>query len=78
MTRVGVLASGNRVAFDTVSTTARCCELLCEAAVCTNGACSAGIVLQQSSLPWPCEWHGIDLQHCLACSGAVIAPQSIA
>jgi len=35
-----------------------------------------GIVLQQS-WPWfPCDEQGIELQHCIACSGVVVAPQS--
>jgi hypothetical protein len=35
-----------------------------------------GIILQQSS-PWcPCDEQGIESQHCIACSGVVVAPQS--
>jgi hypothetical protein len=43
---------------------------------CTNGGCIEGIVVQQSC-PWcPCEEHGMELQHCIACSGVVMASQS--
>jgi hypothetical protein len=49
---------------------------LCTAGGCTKGACIAGIVLQQSCPGWPCDEHGIDLQHSMAWSGVVIAPQS--
>ena len=37
-----------------------------------------GMVLQQSWVWWPCEKHGIVLQHCIAEIGDVAAPQSIA
>jgi hypothetical protein len=42
-----------------------------------------GIVLQQSWLCWElcsglCDEHGIVSQHCIACSGVVMAPQSAA
>jgi hypothetical protein len=43
---------------------------------CTNGACIAGIVLQQSSLAWPCDEQAIDLQHSTACSCVSMAEQS--
>jgi len=43
---------------------------------CTNGACMAGIVLQQSSLAWPCDEQAIDRQHSTACSWVAIAEQS--
>ncbi len=48
----------------------------CTGEGCTKGACIAGIVLQQSWPWWPCDEHGIDLQHSIACSGVVMAPQS--
>jgi len=44
----------------------------------TNGACMAGIVLQQS---WPwllCDEQGIESQHCIACSRVAIPEQSSA
>jgi len=34
--------------------------------------------LQQSWPVWPCDEHGMELQHCIACSGVDVAPQSIA
>ena len=38
-----------------------------------------GIVLQQSWLcSGLCDEHGIVSQHCIACSGVVMAPQSVA
>lgn len=37
-----------------------------------------GIDLQQSCPLCPCGAHGIELQHCMACSGVVMAPQSSA
>jgi hypothetical protein len=37
-----------------------------------------GIVLQQSSLLPLCDGQGIDPQHCIACSGVLIAEQSAA
>jgi len=43
---------------------------------CTNGACMAGIVLQQSSLAWPCDEQAMDWQHSTACSWVAIAEQS--
>jgi hypothetical protein len=46
---------------------------------CTKGACRDGIVLQHSWLcSWPCDEQCIVSQHCIACSGVVMAPQSIA
>lgn len=45
---------------------------------CTKGVCIASMLLQQF-LPWcPCDEHGIDLQHCIACSCVVMPPQSMA
>src|SRR4029077_13753017 len=44
----------------------------------TKGACAAGMVLQQSCPRWPCGEQGIDLQHCMACSGVVMVEQSTA
>jgi hypothetical protein len=43
---------------------------------CINGACIVGIVLQQSCPLCPCGEQGIEPQHCIACSGVVIASQS--
>jgi len=38
-----------------------------------------GMVLQHSWLcSWPCDEQSIVSQHCIACSGVVTAPQSIA
>ena len=51
----------------------------CAEAGCTKGACMDGIVLQHSWLcSWPCDEHGIESQHCIACSGVDIARQSSA
>jgi hypothetical protein len=43
---------------------------------CTNGACMAGIVLQQSWLAWPCDEQAMDRQHSTACSWFTMAEQS--
>ena len=43
---------------------------------CTNGACMAGIVLQQSWLAWPCDEQAIERQHSTACSCVAVAEQS--
>ena len=43
---------------------------------CTNGACMAGIVLQQSSLAWPCDEQAIERQHSTACSCVTMGEQS--
>lgn len=51
---------------------------LCTADGCRKGACMDGIDLQQSCPLCPCGAHGIELQHCVAGSGVVIAPQSSA
>jgi len=49
----------------------------CAEAGCRKGACIDGIVLQHSWLCWwPCDEHGIESQHCIACSGVDIARQS--
>jgi hypothetical protein len=46
---------------------------------CTKGACIDGIILQHSWLySWLCDEQGIVSQHCIACSGVAMAPQSIA
>jgi len=37
-----------------------------------------GIVLQQSWRSWPCDEQGMELQHCIAWSGVMVAPQSTA
>src|SRR6266571_1163120 len=36
------------------------------------------MVLQQSCPRCPCDEHGIELQHCISCSGVVVPPQSTA
>jgi hypothetical protein len=43
---------------------------------CTNGACMAGIVLQQSWLAWPCDEQAIERQHSTACSCVTMGEQS--
>jgi hypothetical protein len=43
---------------------------------CTKGACIVGMVLQQSWPLRPCGEQGIELQHCIDCSGVMVAPQS--
>jgi hypothetical protein len=51
----------------------------CTEVGCTNGTCIDGIDLQHSWLCSAlCDEHGIVSQHCIACSGVVTAPQSIA
>lgn len=51
----------------------------CAEAGCTKGACVDGIVMQHSWLwSWLCGEQGMLLQHCIASSGVVMAPQSIA
>jgi hypothetical protein len=63
-------------------TTARAADCTADGATleledgCTNGACIAGIVLQQSSLAWPCDEQAIDRQHSTACSCVIMAEQS--
>ena len=50
----------------------------CTEAGCTKGAWMDGMVLQHSWLcSCPCDEQCIVSQHCIACSGVVIAPQSI-
>jgi hypothetical protein len=51
----------------------------CAEAGCRKGACVDGIVVQHSWLwSWLCGEQGMLLQHCIASSGVVMAPQSIA
>ncbi len=50
----------------------------CAETGCTNGACVEVIVVQHFWLfPWLCGEQGIVLQHCIASSGVVMAPQSV-
>lgn len=72
--------SGGAAAPDAVSVAiaASACVVLCIDDGCTTGACMDGIDLQQSWPLCPCGAHGIELQHCVASSGVVIAPQSSA
>lgn len=59
--RAGMMGSGAlialnaAVAVETVPSAICECETSCETDVCTNGACIAGMVLQQSWLLCPCE-----------------------
>ena len=48
----------------------------CKAGGFTNGPRMVGILLQQFWSLRPCGEHGIEPQHCMACSLVVIAPQS--
>jgi hypothetical protein len=57
---------------------ANACVARCTVAGGTKGARIAGMDLQQSVPSWPCGAHGIEVQHCVACCGVVIAPQSSA
>jgi hypothetical protein len=51
-------------------------DALCTDEGCTKGACIVGMVLQQFWPWWPCDEQCIELQHCIACSGVVMPPQS--
>ena len=77
---VSLSASAGSAASDaaSVATTARGCVALCTDDGCTKGPCMDGIDLQQSWPLCPCGAHGIEPQHCIACSGVVSAPQSSA
>ncbi len=59
----------------TTSTT-RETDTPCTDEVGTKGACNVNMVLQQSWPWWPCDEHGIELQHFIACSGVVVGSQS--
>ena|ERR1700674_485933 len=49
----------------------------CAEAVCTKGACMAGMVLQHSWLCWwPCDEQCMVSQHCIAAPGVDMAKQS--
>ena len=70
------VASDSVITENTANTTG-CIDPFCADVGCKNGLSIEGMLLQHSMLlPCPCGEHGIDLQHCVACSGVVEAPQS--
>lgn len=76
LTRSGEFWAGGLSTAGNTAARGQASEKPCTEEGCKKGAYIPCMVLQQSWESCPCDEHGIESQHCIACCGVATGPQS--